>query len=101
MYGAKGITLSKRARSDLQRIRKLGLTGLPVCVAKTQSSLSDDPSLRGRPQGFSVTVQEVRLNAGAGFLVVLLGDIMRMPGLPARPNALDINVVDGKIVGLR
>jgi formate--tetrahydrofolate ligase len=100
MYGARDVLLSKRARSDLAHIKRLGLGKLPVCIAKTQSSLSDDPSLRGRPRDFSVTVQEVRIAAGAGFLVVLLGDIMRMPGLPRRPAALDIDVVGGEIVGL-
>jgi formate--tetrahydrofolate ligase len=101
MYGAREVLLTKRAKNDLTRIRRLGLTHLPVCIAKTQSSLSDDPSLRGRPRDFPVTVQEVRLAAGAGFLVVLLGDIVRMPGLPKRPSALDIDLVDGRIVGLR
>jgi formate--tetrahydrofolate ligase len=100
MYGAERVVLTKRARADLQRIKRIGLEALPICMAKTQSSLSDDPSLRGRPTGFDVTVQEVRISAGAGFLVVLLGDIVRMPGLPVRPNALDIDVVDGKIRGL-
>ncbi len=101
MYGAKDVVFSKRARNELAKIRKLGLTGLPICMAKTQSSLSDDPALRNRPTDFVVTVQDVRMNTGAGFLVVLLGDMMRMPGLPARPNAWDIDVRDGKIVGLR
>jgi formate--tetrahydrofolate ligase len=101
MYGADGAALTKRARADLQRVHRLGLDALPVCIAKTPSSLSDDPSVRGRPTGFTVTVREVRINAGAGFLVVLLGDVVRMPGLPVRPNALDIDVVDGRITGLR
>ncbi len=101
VYGAREVIWTKRARADLNRVKRLGLTGLPVCMAKTQSSLSDDPSLRNRPEGFAITVQDVRINAGAGFLVVVLGDILRMPGLPKRPNALDIDVRDGKIVGLR
>jgi formate--tetrahydrofolate ligase len=101
MYGAKDVVFSKRARNELAKIRKLGLTGLPICMAKTQSSLSDDPALRNRPTDFVVTVQDVRMNTGAGFLVVILGDILRMPGLPERPNAWDIDVRDGRIVGLR
>ena len=84
MYGAEGIQLSKRARRDIARIEAMGLADLPVCMAKTQSSLSDDPSLRGRPRDFTVTVQELRPAAGAGFLVALLGNIVRMPGLPRR-----------------
>ncbi|HHO49614.1 MAG TPA: formate--tetrahydrofolate ligase [Deltaproteobacteria bacterium] len=100
MYGASGVQLSARARKDLATIEGVGLSHLPVCLAKTQSSLSDDPSLRGRPRDFEVTVQGIRLAAGAGFLVVLLGDIVRMPGLPRRPAALDIELIDGVIHGL-
>ncbi len=101
MYGARDVVFSKRARNELARVRRLGLTGLPICMAKTQSSLSDDPAVRNRPTDFVVTVQDVRINTGAGFLVVMLGDILRMPGLPERPNAWDIDVAGGKIVGLR
>ena len=100
IYGADGVVLTPRARRDLARVRRLGLTHLPVCLAKTQSSLSDDPTQRGRPSGFEVTVRGVQVSAGAGFLVVLLGDIMRMPGLPRRPSALDVDVVDGEVVGI-
>ena len=99
MYGATGVNFTKRADNDLKRVNRLGLTQLPVCIAKTQSSLSDDPSRRGRPTDFDVTVQEIRISAGAGFLVVLLGDINRMPGLPKRPAALNFDLVDGEIVG--
>ena len=81
-------------------IEKNGGGSYPVCIAKTQSSLSDDPSRRGRPRDFTVTVQSVRINAGAGFLVVLTGDIMRMPGLPRKPQAMGVDVVDGQIVGV-
>jgi formate--tetrahydrofolate ligase len=101
IYGADGVDWSRRATQDLRRVDRLGLGSAPVCVAKTQASLSDDPTRAGRPRGFRVSVQEVRVNAGAGFVVPLLGDIMRMPGLPPRPNALDIDVVDGLITGLR
>jgi formate--tetrahydrofolate ligase len=81
-------------------IQKLGYENLPLCVAKTQSSLSDNPKLAGRPQGFEVTVRGLVLAAGAGFVVPLLGDIIRMPGLPAIPQAVRMDLVDGKVVGL-
>lgn len=99
IYGARGVGFSQRAEKDLARIARLGLLELPVCMAKTQSSLSDDPSRLGRPTDFDVTVQEIRISAGAGFLVVLLGDISRMPGLPKRPAALDFDLIDNEIVG--
>ena len=89
-YGAAAVELSDKARADLSRIRRLGFADLPVCMAKTPASLSDDPKLRNRPAGFVLRVAEVRLAAGAGFLVALTGDIVRMPGLPKRPAALDI-----------
>jgi formate--tetrahydrofolate ligase len=100
MYGASRIRLTKEATRDLEDVEKLGYAGLPVCIAKTQSSLSDDPSNRGRPRHFEVTVRRIQINAGAGFLVVLTGDILRMPGLPRQPNAESINLVGGRIVGL-
>jgi formate--tetrahydrofolate ligase len=87
MYGADGITLTAAARLDLAEVERLGFAGLPVCMAKTASSLSDDPVRRGRPNGFDVTVRRIRVNAGARFLVVLTGDILRMPGLPRHPRA--------------
>jgi formate--tetrahydrofolate ligase len=71
-----------------------------VCIAKTPASLSDDPRRHGRPEGFEVTVRSVQVNAGAGFLVVLTGDILRMPGLPRHPRAENIDLVDGEIVGV-
>jgi formate--tetrahydrofolate ligase len=101
MYGARGVVFTPEAERDLREIRRLGWESLPVCIAKTQSSLSDDPALRGRPQGFDVTVREIQINAGAGFLVVLTGDILRMPGLPRRPLAESIDLRDGEIVGIR
>jgi len=100
MYGARDVYFTKSAEADLKTIRKLGYSDLPVCIAKTQSSLSDDPKLRGRPKDFEVTVEEIIINAGAGFLVVLTGNIIRMPGLPRRPRAEEIDLVDGKIVGV-
>ncbi len=99
-YGADDVVLTRAAKSAIARIDELGYGRLPICIAKTQSSLTDDPSWRGRPTGFKVTVQELKINAGAGFLVALLGEIVRMPGLPRRPQAADVDVVDGKIVGV-
>ncbi len=101
VYGADGVDYSATALSDLKRIKKLGLEGLPVCIAKTQKSLSDDPSKIGRPTGFRVTVREIEIAAGAGFLVPITGDMMRMPGLPATPAAENIDIDEnGEITGL-
>ena len=100
MYGARDIVLSPEAEKDLARVKKWGLDGLPVCMAKTQNSLSDDPTRRGRPEGFDLRVRRIEVAAGAGFLVVLTGDIVRMPGLPEHPRAEGVDVVGGKIVGL-
>jgi formate--tetrahydrofolate ligase len=101
IYGAKGIVLSTKAEKDVAEVTRLGLANLPICVAKTQNSLSDDPTLRGRPRDFVVHVRGLEIAAGAGFIVVLTGDVLRMPGLPKKPQAEAIDVVDGKIVGLR
>jgi formate--tetrahydrofolate ligase len=100
MYGARGVLLTKEAKRDLREVRRLGYEELPVCIAKTPASLSDDPNLRGRPRDFDVTVRSIRINAGAGFLVALTGEILRMPGLPRRPLAESIDVHDGAIVGV-
>ena len=101
MYGATAVTLTKRAERDLREIERFGLTALPVCIAKTQKSLSDDPVLLGRPKDFVVTVREIAVAAGAGFLIPITGDIMRMPGLPRQPAAERIDLgEDGRIVGL-
>jgi formate--tetrahydrofolate ligase len=101
MYGAAGIYYTKAADRQVQRAEKLGYGDLPICMAKTQRSLSDDPTLLGRPQDFVVTVSEVRISAGAGFLVPITGDIMTMPGLPKRPAAEQIDVDEqGRISGL-
>ncbi|MBO4389799.1 MAG: formate--tetrahydrofolate ligase, partial [Lachnospiraceae bacterium] len=101
IYGAEGIALSSTAANQIKRLTELGLGNLPVCIAKTQYSLSDDPTLLGRPEGFTLTVREVYPSAGAGFVVVLTGDVMTMPGLPKVPAATRIDVdEDGKIVGL-
>ena len=100
MYGASEITYSKQAERELKQIEKLGYSGLPVCMAKTPTSLSDDPKVAGRPQDFEITVRNLVVSAGAGFVVPLLGDIMRMPGLPAVPQATKMDLVDGEIEGL-
>ncbi|MBW2315771.1 MAG: formate--tetrahydrofolate ligase [Deltaproteobacteria bacterium] len=100
MYGAAGIVLTAQARRDLRDVERHGYAGLPVCIAKTPASLSDEPKLRGRPEGFEVTVCGIQINAGAGFLVVLTGDILRMPGLPRKPLAEAIDLREGRIVGL-
>jgi formate--tetrahydrofolate ligase len=100
MYGARDVVLTPKAKQDLKHLEKLGYAGLPVCVAKIPGSLSDDRKLRGRPEDFEVHVREIQINAGAGFLVALTGDIMRMPGLPRKPLAESIDVRDGIIVGL-
>lgn len=101
IYGAAGVAYSKKAEKALLELTELGFGGLPVCMAKTQYSLSDDPTALGRPEGFTLHVSEVRVSAGAGFVVVLTGDIMTMPGLPRVPAAEGIDVdADGKITGL-
>ncbi len=100
MYGARKVVFTKSAERDLSDLQRLGYDRLPICIAKTQNSLSDDPKLRGRPQDFEVTVRNLVVSAGAGFVVVLTGEILRMPGLPKRPLAEQIDVVDGRIVGL-
>jgi formate--tetrahydrofolate ligase len=101
IYGADGIDLSPQAKRDLERFEELGYGGLPVCVAKTQYSLSHDPKLLGRPSGYRLPVREARLSAGAGFVYVLTGDIVTLPGLPSEPAALRIDVDDdGRIRGL-
>lgn len=101
IYGAGGVTYSAAALKQLQNLEKLGFGKLPVCMAKTQYSLSDDPTLLGRPVGFQMNVREVYVSAGAGFVVVLTGAVMTMPGLPKKPAAYLIDVEeDGKITGL-
>ncbi|MBT8047342.1 MAG: formate--tetrahydrofolate ligase [Xanthomonadales bacterium] len=100
MYGAHDVAFTKEAEKDLRRIEDLGFSGLPICIAKAPSSLSDDPALHGRPRDFQVTVRNIQINSGAGFLVVLTGAIMRMPGLPRRPLAVDVKYrPDGTVEG--
>lgn len=101
IYGADGVDFTSKALKDIAKFEEDGIGHLPICMAKTQYSLSDDPSLLGRPRGFRITVREVKASAGAGFLVALAGDIMRMPGLPKVPAANHIDILDsGEIVGL-
>ena len=101
IYGGAGVSYSAAASRELDRLEAMGFGGLPVCMAKTQYSLSDDPGKLGRPEGFTVTVSKVRVSAGAGFVVVQTGDIMTMPGLPKAPAAQGIDVDEkGDIWGL-
>ncbi len=101
IYGADGVDYTAKARKSLAQIEKLGGNALPVCVAKTQYSLSDTPSLLGRPTGFRITISDLRLSNGAGFVVAYAGSIMTMPGLPKTPAAMNIDVdANGKISGL-
>ena len=101
VYGASSVEYGTTAKRDLRRIAKLGLDHLPICIAKTQKSLSDNPKLLGRPRDFQITVREIEIAAGAGFLVPITGDIMRIPGLPGVPSANHIDISDdGLISGL-
>ncbi len=98
MYGADHVEYTVQAKNHLERIESLGLGNLAVCIAKTQKSLSDDQSRKGRPHGFTVKIREVELSSGAGFIVPIAGTIMRMPGLPARPSAENIDIDDNGII---
>lgn len=101
IYGADGVEYSAKARKNLKTIVDLGLEKLPVCIAKTQKSLSDNPILKGRPTGFVLNIREIEIAAGAGFLIPISGDMMRMPGLPAHPASENISIDnDGNISGL-
>ena len=101
IYGADGVTYVPAAKKALQKIENMGFGKLPVCMAKTQYSLSDDQNKLGRPTGFSINVRDAYVSAGAGFVVVLTGAIMTMPGLPKKPAADNIDVNEyGAITGL-
>ncbi len=101
IYGAARVEYSADAKADLKKIKNLGLQGLPICMAKTQKSLSDNPDLIGRPRDFSLKIREIEIAAGAGFLIPITGEIMRMPGLPDQPAAEKIDIDDeGNITGL-
>ena len=101
IYGADGVTFTPAASKQLAKIEEMGFGKMPVCMAKTQYSLSDDPALLGRPRNYNITVREAYVSAGAGFVVALTGSIVTMPGLPKHPAAYDIDVnEEGKITGL-
>ena len=101
IYGAEAVDYTAKAKANLAKIAKLGLNDLAICMAKTQKSLSDNPDLLGRPKDFVVTVREIEIAAGAGFLVPITGEIMRMPGLPEEPSSMRIDIDnDGNITGL-
>lgn len=98
IYGADGVEYTPKAKTALKRVSELGLEGLAVCIAKTQKSLSDDPALLGWPRDFSITVRDIEIAAGAGFLVPITGEIMRMPGLPEEPAAIHIDIDDAGVI---
>ena len=101
IYGAGSVNYSPAANKQIAQLEQLGFGNLPICMAKTQYSLSDDPTLLGRPEGFDLTVRDAYVCAGAGFVVALTGSIMTMPGLPKKPAADNIDVDEnGKITGL-
>jgi len=101
IYGATRVEYAAKAMTDLRRIENLGLSNLPICMAKTEKSLSDNPKLLGRPKDFVITVREIEIAAGAGFIIPITGTIMRMPGLPAHPASEQIDVnEEGRITGL-
>jgi formate--tetrahydrofolate ligase len=101
VYGASGVEFTSQAKKDLRKIKKLGFEDFPVCIAKTQKSLSDDASKIGRPTDFVITVREIEIAAGAGFVVPITGEMMRMPGLPSIPASEHIDISDdGQISGL-
>jgi formate--tetrahydrofolate ligase len=101
VYGAKDVEYSEQARKNLDRFTEWGFAGLPVCIAKTQYSLSDDPKVAGAPIGWTLRIADVQLSAGAGFLVAVAGNMMLMPGLPHAPRALCIDMdEEGNITGV-
>ena len=100
VYGASEVTADKKIRTQIKELEAAGYGHFPVCVAKTQYSFSTDPTLRGAPTGHSINIREVRLAAGAEFIVMVCGDVMTMPGLPKVPSSEKIDVIDGAVVGL-
>jgi formate--tetrahydrofolate ligase len=101
LYGAIGVDFDQQALNDINLLTSLGYGNLPICMAKTPKSLSDNPKLIGRPKGFRITINELRISAGAGFIVAISGQIMTMPGLPKVPAAVKIKILpDGRAIGL-
>ena len=100
IYGAGNVEFSSLAKTQIKQLKKYGWDNLPVCMAKTQYSFSDNPKLLGRPEGFTLTIRELKPSIGAGFIVALTGDIMTMPGLPKEPAAEKMDIINGKTVGL-
>ena len=101
VYGADGVDFTDEAKAQIDTFNRLGWNELPICMAKTQMSLTDDGKIMGRPTGFRITVRELRPSLGAGFIVALTGKVLTMPGLPKHPSALDMDIDEnGKIVGL-
>jgi formate--tetrahydrofolate ligase len=98
IYGANGVNYSQKAEKDLKSIEKLNLNNLPICMAKTQKSFSDQEKLRGRPTNFSVTVREFEIAAGAGFIIPILGNMMRMPGLPSIPASEGMDIDENGVI---
>ena len=98
VYGAVQVDYSVKAKKNLKTIADLGMENLPICMAKTQKSLSDDPKVIGRPEGFTITIREIEIAAGAGFLIPITGDMMRMPGLPAHPASENISIDNKGII---
>ena len=101
VYGAKDVVLTDEAKEQVEQFKKAGWDKMPICMAKTQMSLSDDPKVMGAPKDFTITVRELRPSLGAGFIVALTGKVLTMPGLPKHPSALDMDIDEnGKITGL-
>ena len=101
IYGARAVEFLPKARQNLSKLERLGLSDRPICIAKTQNSFSDDAKKRGRPKDFTITVREIEVAAGAGFVIPITGDMLRMPGLPNEPAALGMDIDNnGRISGL-
>ena len=100
IYGADGVDFSSKALQQIKTFEDNGWDKLPICMAKTQYSLSDDPTKLGRPIGFNISIRELKPSIGAGFIVALTGDVMTMPGLPKAPAAMNMDVIDDKVIGL-
>ena len=98
IYGARAVVYSPSADKMIKKLEEMGLCGLPICMAKTQYSLSDNPNMLGRPENFEINVREIKVSAGAGFIIALTGEIMTMPGLPRVPAAEKIDIDEAGII---